>query len=1293
MDDFINISNDVVDFHVAWIAKLYNSSFDKTLNMVNNVNFSGRSLQAAEQMTVQESTVIVNIILFLVLFLIYELVRRIHRIYLCRRTVAKVKQGRVPPSPLSYPFSWLFLTYQVEDDEFLRMAGLDAYMMIRFLKVCIRISLVYTTCGLIILAPVYYTGIGENDDTWTKYTIANVGNLSGTVEQSPSTAARFWVPVILSYLFAATFCNFFGSEYRHFLERRVEYFETGGDPSTPLQTYYTVMLDYIPEGLRSQTALEKFFEDVLPNQVYSVEMTYDLQELDAACEKRRIAQEKLEDSIAYWRGEILDDNDERLMTRVWPWMTKQTLVPMTENKIFGITVFEYDTIDYWASELTRLNEEVLRLQLDHYSNIAVSDSQEVAEDTHGLLSSIEKKFQNALSGLKLPRSVIDSKFTLFKDALSRRSSQLNRDSELSTGSNTGTGISRTEGVPIVTTATFGSDSSYNKLGKMEISVSGSIPESGSNMSIDDNNSSSHSDSPLHPTQSEKTTEAEFHSALGGESSEDESNFSDVNSPDKPSDEDSSAHGLGEIFLGVGQGIGNVVGKIGHVGADIATAGMKAGVHMASAGVKESGHALGGVFRGVHQGLRSLELLTIGSYKTSSTAFVTFKTRVACSMAYQMFLSTDHYTMKVSPAPQPGDIQWNNVAIAQHQVETRKTVANIIFYIGALFWSVVVAGISTISDLDNLAKRYTWIQSYQDTYFYEIMSDYLASLLLVIALALLPIFFDFSARTYEGIKLESRIQDSVLSRYFAYQVVNVIISVGLGSVLTNLNDIIEQPTKILEILGQKIPSFSAYFANLLIVKTFTALPIEMLRIWPLIQVGSLACTINEKRCSWRYLHTGIFATPEFTYAWYYPSMLMVLMIINIYALISPLILPFALLYFVFIFFLYKYQLLYVFQNNYQAGGMMWEYVFRYSMMTLIIGTLSVVCYFGIRIIEATSGAPTQSGPLYALLPLPILTYLYWGHCETSYAGPSKQMSLAGSVQIDEEHRRYEEEKEKNDKLLSKKRLPLKTNVTVNYKNNGEWLHGKIKVINDNGTYCIEYNNGKIEDYVIDSNIKIQKAHYRRAKQIIKFDDNTNTFNRTNIILRDSITNLDDDYSEEIPIESFQEQMFVQPSLLEGKCQPLPYRQIVDTTTYTRRNRVYTAELMPSPSQSTRNGGNVSCADDANLSSVQVPILQNEISIGGTTSSSDELRKDTEKDDSSGNTKSSSTRERGISSLKMTISERYIIDDTFFKNEHEILQDVEEDKPVGEELDFISDGSKWNAFNEEKTNQDQDNSSEV
>ena len=64
--------------------------------------------------------------------------------------------------------------------------------------------------------------------------------------------------------------------------------------------------------------------------------------------------------------------------------------------------------------------------------------------------------------------------------------------------------------------------------------------------------------------------------------------------------------------------------------------------------------------------RALEMLTLGAYyKYSSTAFVTFNSRITESIAQQMLLS--HDAMEISHAPNPHDIIWENVSIPKSQV--------------------------------------------------------------------------------------------------------------------------------------------------------------------------------------------------------------------------------------------------------------------------------------------------------------------------------------------------------------------------------------------------------------------------------------------------------------------------------------------------------------------------------------------------------------------------------------------------------------------------------------------------
>ena len=291
-------------------------------------------------------------------------------------------------------------------------------------------------------------------------------------------------------------------------------------------------------------------------------------------------------------------------------------------------------------------------------------------------------------------------------------------------------------------------------------------------------------------------------------------------------------------------------------------------------------------KALYNATRALELLTLGEQlKIASTAFVTFKSRLAACSSQQILLSNKFHKMRFQPAPNPHDIIWKNVCISQSQIELRKGIADIAFQIGALFWSIVVAFIATISNLDSISQIIPSIKQYSTTEFYILLNYYLAVGLLVIILSILPYIFDFVSRYYEGIKLESEIQNSIMTRYFYYLLANVYVAVGLGSVATSLNSIINNPASILKILGSSLPSFSIYFTNLVIIKTLTGIPLEMLRVFPLLDIAIVSMCINKKTVTRREMRTGAFADPAMLYGWIYPNLLMILMIMLTYSCVS------------------------------------------------------------------------------------------------------------------------------------------------------------------------------------------------------------------------------------------------------------------------------------------------------------------------------------------------------------------------------------------------------------------------
>ena len=927
-----------------------------------------------------------NMFMAVVLLLVFEGSRNMKSIYMKRLTKDKfVKGGRVPAQPSSTLFGWLRALNEISEEDVLHMVGLDGYMMLRYIHICGRICAFISFWGLLVLVP-YYGNSGGKECAWNRYTMGNVPQ--GDIEQD--SLSKLWVPTIFAYVFSAFFCMVMYGEYYNFLEKRVRYLRLG-DPDTPPQAYYTVMVEKVPTSLRSAQGLADFFDNLFPGEVYSIQLAADLSQLDSFVAERKKARDNLEKAIAYKeatgiRPTTWVDIDVAEAFQLHP------LENSTNNWIgWGLDwlgLNNVDGIDYYTSLLHDLNESVLEKQ-----------KQFLKEETNVLLP--QHKPGTRSDAIKLIK--IDSQTRLLKvdnlksgamfDLARQKEAPINAQSlRLSEGGAKGSygGIgSSTESelsrlsmqelieankremqkdreVRIVESPSHGVEEGYSPKGDAFADEDDLELGAGDDALINDVEKSYLLDKATKRTLQSERVLISLASEGGGEG---------WKAPLTPLQE---------------QQIRRTSENAQFMNALPAPA---AGVLEES--VKTVETAAKGAVRGVLEASRTLELLTVGAYyKTSSTAFVTLRSRVASSICDQMQLSHRHYTMTVRSAPNPRDIRWENVMIPQRQIDMRRTIADITLTIGALFWSLVLGFITQISSLEAMSKEYSWLKAYSGTLIYSIFNSYLTSGMLLALLSVLPVIFDVIARSYEGLKLESEIQNSIMTRYFYYQLANVFVSVYAGSIITALHQILDSPSSLMSILGSTLPSFSIYFANLVIVKTFTALPIEMLRLWPLAQIVSLKLCMNKKKCTWRELQTGAFADPPMLYGWIYPSLMMVLMIVTTYSCIAPLITPLGVIFYAFAYVVYKYQLLFVFINHYQAGGFMWYALFTRSMISLICGAVTLTCYLGFR-------RTAFYGPFYAALPLPFIILVFWFHCESKFKNSSYHLSLEGAIDLDRE----------------------------------------------------------------------------------------------------------------------------------------------------------------------------------------------------------------------------------------------------------------------------------------------------
>ena len=125
-------------------------------------------------------------------------------------------------------------------------------------------GLLLSVCGLIFLVPIYATSPGQFVG-WNKFTLANIPN-------GPS-ATELWSPVIFCYLFSGCFCQLLYYEYKHFIKKRVEYL-VAGDMDTPIQAYYTAMIEKLPKEIRSAPALLEYCEKLFNGQFSSLKVIY-----------------------------------------------------------------------------------------------------------------------------------------------------------------------------------------------------------------------------------------------------------------------------------------------------------------------------------------------------------------------------------------------------------------------------------------------------------------------------------------------------------------------------------------------------------------------------------------------------------------------------------------------------------------------------------------------------------------------------------------------------------------------------------------------------------------------------------------------------------------------------------------------------------------------------------------------------------------------------------------------------------------------------------------------------------
>jgi len=335
-----------------------------------------------------------------------------------------------------------------------------------------------------------------------------------------------------------------------------------------------------------------------------------------------------------------------------------------------------------------------------------------------------------------------------------------------------------------------------------------------------------------------------------------------------------------------------------------------------------------------------DLLSGNEGKRLDAGFVSFRTLTARQTAIQMIHSCTPFTMTVEEAPHPKDILWSNVG-KDHRAELAgKVTGNALTVTLCLFWTVLSVFVTSLGKVDSLVNVLPFLGKWKEK------SDYIGSLLaqiepllLVVLLALLTIVLMNFAK-HEGLVSESQLQASLFQKLSLFLIIQFFfVRMISGSVLEELQEIIDSPRELENLLARAVPDQSKNFMQYVLVQTFVYLGPEILRLQPIVFAwirSKLGPNLTEKERNQPWIiFRPLCVSEEFEFSTTQANLILFYTILLVYAVISPVLNWIMCFTFFLTSLVYRHQIYYIYPTTNDTGG----YLFP-QLVKMVIGCIYI-----------------------------------------------------------------------------------------------------------------------------------------------------------------------------------------------------------------------------------------------------------------------------------------------------------------------------------------------------------------
>ncbi|XP_051216477.1 CSC1-like protein At4g02900 [Lolium perenne] len=358
------------------------------------------------------------------------------------------------------------------------------------------------------------------------------------------------------------------------------------------------------------------------------------------------------------------------------------------------------------------------------------------------------------------------------------------------------------------------------------------------------------------------------------------------------------------------------------------------------------------------------------------AFVSFKSQWGAAVCAQTQQTSNPTVWITEWAPEPRDVYWPNLAIPFVSLSVRRLIMTVALFFLTFFFMVPIALVQSLANLDDIERVLPFLKPIiQRNSLRSIIQGFLPGIALKLFLIILPTILRTMSKIEGHISL-SGLDRRTASKYFLFLFVNVFLgSVITGTAFQQLDTFIHQSAnKIPETIGESIPMKATFFITYIMVDGWSGIAAEVLRLKPLVMFhikNTFLVRTDQDRDQAMDPGSLDFGSNE-------PRIQLYFLLGLVYAVVTPILLPFIIVFFSLAYLVFRHQIINVYNQQYESCAQFWPDVHRRIIIALIVSQILLLGLLSTQEAEKST---------FALLPLPVLTiwfhYVCKGRFEPAY----------------------------------------------------------------------------------------------------------------------------------------------------------------------------------------------------------------------------------------------------------------------------------------------------------------------